>query len=115
MLLDLQTLAELYPDRAGRCQFLRRAVEILRDDRRDLRRALAGRACARAGDLAHRIQGSVAFLTGQPEQAASLLQPLARAIKQGLPPGSQQVQDIAQAHLLALESTIEKTIGELEP
>ncbi|OZI23667.1 hypothetical protein CAL26_09540 [Bordetella genomosp. 9] len=115
MLLDLHTLTELYPDRAGRRQFLRRAVEILRDDRQDLRRALAGRACDRAGDLAHRIQGSVAFLTGQPEQAASMLLPLARAIKQGLPPGSQQVQDTAQAHLLALESTMEKAIGELGP
>ncbi|CAM3702914.1 HPt domain-containing protein [Bordetella sputigena] len=113
MLLDLQTLTELYPDPAGRRQFLRRAMEILRDDRQDLQRALAGRACERAGDLAHRLQGSVAFLTGQPEQAAAILHPLSRAIKQGLPAGSRLDQDAALEHLRKLEAVIEKTVGEL--
>lgn len=113
MLLDLQTLTELYPDLEGRRQFLRRAMEILRDDRQDLQRALAGRACARAGDLTHRLQGSVAFLTGQPEQAAAILLPLTKAIKQGLPAESRQVQDTALEHLRTLEAVIENVVGEL--
>ena len=110
MLLDLHTLTELYPAPEGRRQFLRRALEILREDRAALQDALAGHAYVRAGELAHRIQGSAAFLTGKPEQSAAILLPLEQAIKRGLPPATRDAQATVMDHLVMLESAIEQEI-----
>lgn len=106
--LDLHTLTELYPSPGERRQFLQRALEILREDRAALQYALAGHACERAAELAHRLQGSVAFLTGEPEQAAAILRPLERAIKQGLPPDSRDIELAALDHLMTLESAMDR-------
>lgn len=110
MLLDLHTLTELYPAPEGRRQFLQRALEILREDRAALQDALARRAYVRAGELAHRIQGSAAFLTGKPEQSAAILHPLEQAIKQGLPSGTRDTQATVLDQLITLESAIEQVI-----
>lgn len=110
-LLDLSALAELYPDLGARGQFLRRALELLRADRVALQDALARHAYADAGELAHRLRGSAAFLTGEPERSAALLAPLEQAIKYGMPPESQPLQDTALAHLMALEFAIEDAMG----
>lgn len=61
-LLDIGTLNELYPDPQARSGFLRRARRILRTDRVALQRALNRHAYDEAHGLAHRIQGTIAFL-----------------------------------------------------
>lgn len=110
MLLDLSTLTELYPGREGRRQFLQRALEIMREDRQALRDTLERHAYAEAGELAHRLQGSAAFLTGDPEQCAAILVPLEQAARKGLATVAQDTLATALSHLMALESAIEQEI-----
>jgi hypothetical protein len=111
MRLDLDTLIELYPALDGRRSFLQRAMDILRDDRLALQDALARHAYAQAGELAHRVQGSVAFLTGEPERSAEIVRPLEQAIRQGLPASSRDTQATVLEHLMALESAIGQAIS----
>lgn len=110
MLLDLDTLAELYPVREGRNQFLQRALQILREDREALQGALRRHAYAQAGELAHRLQGSAAFLTGDPEQCAAILLPLEQAARQGLARAAWDALAHAVDQLITLESAIEQAI-----
>jgi hypothetical protein len=81
-LLDLDTLNELYPDREGRRDFLQRAKDILCADRQALQHALARHAYEESHHLAHRLQGTASFLTGEPEQCATVFAPLGGVLAQ---------------------------------
>jgi hypothetical protein len=78
--LDLDTLRELYPDAEARCGFLRRARDILQADRVALQQALAQHAYETARELAHRIQGSTAFLAGSTELPIKIFHDLIKAL-----------------------------------
>ncbi|ARP91093.1 hypothetical protein CAL14_13000 [Bordetella genomosp. 9] len=79
--IDHASLADLYPDPEDRRAFLRRANEILRQDRCALQDALTKHAYPVAADVSHRIQGTLAFLTGDAEGASALLAPVADAAR----------------------------------
>lgn len=79
-LLDIDTLRELYPDTEARCGFLRRARDILRADRIALQQELAQHSYETARELAHRIQGSTAFLTGSTELPIRIFHDLIKAL-----------------------------------
>jgi HPt (histidine-containing phosphotransfer) domain-containing protein len=111
-LIDLDMLTELYPAPEARRQFLRRAVELMQEDRLAMQDALTRHAYVQAGELAHRLQGSAAFLTGKPEQSAAILLPLGQAIKQELPADFRDMQATVMDYLLALESAIGQLIGD---
>jgi len=79
-LLDMELLLELYPDAAARHGFLLRAHELLSADRVALQDAMAGRDHASARELAHRIQGTAAFLNGARELTQKLFNRLNLAL-----------------------------------
>jgi hypothetical protein len=106
-LLDLSSLTELYPDPEERRRFLRRATEILQADRLALQDALTGHAYARAGELAHRLQGTAAFLTSEPESVSAVLFPLTQAIKRNSPDDTRAAQANALRYLAELEAAID--------
>jgi hypothetical protein len=107
-LLDLDTLTELYPDPDGRRQFLLRAIEILHNDRLALEKALTDQAYAQASELAHRLQGTAAFMTGDPTRPADMLLPLSQAIKQRNLADMRATQTEVLHYLIALESAMEQ-------
>ncbi|CAM3759910.1 hypothetical protein [Bordetella bronchialis] len=111
MPLDLDTLTDLYPDPEGRRQFLQRALDILREDRQALQDALGRHAYGQAAELAHRLQGSVAFLTGEPEHCARILLPLQHASRRGQSAECQQARTAAMELLVALESAMEQSLS----
>ncbi|ALM83585.1 hypothetical protein [Bordetella sp. N] len=78
--LDLELLFDLYPDTATRNDFLRRAWQVLSADRMALSAALERRDHGEARQLAHRIQGTTAFLNGARERTVELF----GALNQGL-------------------------------
>jgi hypothetical protein len=111
-LLNLDTLTELYPDPEGRRQFVRRAMEILHNDRLALQEAVASLAYARAGELAHRLQGTAAFLTSDPEHAAAVLLPLNHAIRQGHMADTLAAQKDVLRYLIALEAAMGQVVDD---
>jgi hypothetical protein len=115
MRLDSDTLIELYPDPDGRRRFLRRAMEILRADRTALQDALASDACATAAELAHRLQGTAAFLTGDPERSAAILAALDQAVRQRRLHDTHALQTRALDYLAELESAIARCVSPDEP
>lgn len=81
-LLDMELLLDIYPDAAARNSFLRRAHEVLFADRVALQDAMARRHHADARQLAHRIQGTAAFLNGAREITQELFRGLNLALAQ---------------------------------
>ncbi|MFC4274604.1 hypothetical protein [Achromobacter aloeverae] len=82
-LLDIELLRDLYPDPQARCRFLRRAHDVLRADRQALQAAMARRDHGDARQLAHRLQGTAAFLNGARESTLELFRALNQALAQG--------------------------------
>jgi hypothetical protein len=112
-LLDLDTLNELYPDREGRRDFLQRAKDILCADRQALQHALARHAYEESHHLAHRLQGTTSFLTGEPEQCAAIFAPLGDVLaRRGL---TDTATHAAQAkvldHLVELEEALQEQLS----
>ncbi|CAM3628881.1 hypothetical protein [Bordetella flabilis] len=112
-LLDLDTLNELYPDREGRRDFLQRAKDILGADRRALQDALARHAYEESHHLAHRLQGTASFLTGEPEHSAAIFAPLGDVLAQRrlTDTGTHAAQAKVLDHLAELEKALQEQLA----
>ncbi len=105
-MLDFDLLLELYPDHPTRGAFLRRAHDVLRQDRLALQDAMARRDHGDARQLAHRIQGTAAFLNGAREATVELFLSLNLALAQGDPEGAHEPGVPILAYLADLEAAL---------
>jgi len=105
-LLNIELLLDLYPDAPARNSFLRRAHEVLSADRVALQDAIARRAHDDARQLAHRIQGTAAFLNGARETTQELFRGLNLGLAQGDATRTQASGEPVLAYLSDLETAL---------
>ncbi|WP_233235088.1 hypothetical protein [Bordetella sp. LUAb4] len=111
-LLNMELLLDLYPDVPARNSFLRRAHDVLSADRVALQDAMARRAHDDARQLAHRIQGTAAFLNGARESTQELFRGLNLALAQGDATPTQVGVEPILAYLSNLEIALLRAVDD---